>query len=399
VAARLFANIRNTLLVWARESAGLSPEVAAKRIGVPVERLTAWERGDERPSVPQLRKAAATYKRSLAVFFLAEPPKSPPLIHDFRRLEQGHTAARSPELLIELRRARRRREIAVEIAQDIDERIEDIPLQGTLRDDTERLAARAREWLGVTVAQQSAWKGDYGVLNGWLALLESKHILVFQTGDVPLTEMRGCSISEYPMPAIVLNATDAPRGRAFTLGHELVHLLLRNGGLCDPGRVSETGRTENEQVEIFCNAVAAAIMVPADDLLSTRLVRDASKGAQSWDEAAIRELADRYAVSREVIVRRLLTLGKTTNDFYEHKREEYRQQFVAAREQAKEARGFPPYSRVVVRDLGKRYTRMVLEALDRERITPADVADYLGVRLKHLPDIAEAAQSTTGGDT
>jgi hypothetical protein len=37
----------------------------------------------------------------------------------------------------------------------------------------------------------------------------------------------------------------------------------------------------------------------------------------------------------------------------------------------------------------------VLEALERDRITPADVSDYLGVRLKHLDDITMTVQRTT----
>jgi len=389
---RIFANIDPRLLVWARESAGLPVELAAKRVGVDSERLLAWEHGDDRPSIPQLRKSAAVYKRPLAVFFLPEPPATPPPLHDFRRLDAANRPQGSPELLTEFRRARRRRQIAIEIASESDEGIQDIPIRATTRDDPERLAQAARDWLGITVRQQATWRGEYGPLNDWLSVVEARPILVFQTGDIDLREMRGFSISEYPMPAIVLNATDAPKGRAFTLAHELVHLFLRNGGVCDPVGVSDTGRTDDERVEVFCNLVAGAIMVPSDELVNEPSIRHAGH-RQVWDEAMLRELSERYAVSREVIVRRLLILGKTTSEFYELKREEYRQQFVAARERAKEAGGFAPYPRVVVRDLGKRYTRLVLEALNREQITRADVSDYLGVRLKHLPDIVEAAQS------
>ena len=112
---------------------------------------------------------------------------------------------------------------------------------------------------------------------------------------------------------------------------------------------------------------------------------------REWDEAILRELAERYAVSREVILRRLLILGRTTEAFYERKRAEYRQQFLEMRERAREAGGFAPYPRLVVRDNGRRYTRLVLDALDRDQITAADVTDYLGVSLRHLAEIAEAA--------
>lgn len=38
------------------------------------------------PTIAQLRKAAEVYKRSLAVFFLSEPPEGFDTLRDFRRL-------------------------------------------------------------------------------------------------------------------------------------------------------------------------------------------------------------------------------------------------------------------------------------------------------------------------
>jgi Zn-dependent peptidase ImmA (M78 family)/transcriptional regulator with XRE-family HTH domain len=398
MASRIFANVAPAVLAWARESAGLSIDVAARKLAVTSDKVEAWERGEERPSVAQLRKAGVVYKRPLATFFLSEPPESVAPIHDFRRLAGPERLARSPEFLIELRRARRRRLIAVEIATEAEESVPDVSLRATTADDPDTLAQAARQWLGVSVAQQSEWRGDYGPLSGWVSLVESRAVLVFQTGHVDIDEMRGFSISEYPLPAIVLNATDAPRARAFTLAHELVHLFLRNGGVCDPARVPDGGQTDDERVEVFCNRVAGALMVPTADLLNDPAIRSVGGGPRAWDESVLRRLADRFAVSREVVLRRLLILGRTTQAFYEGKRDEYRQAFLAQRREAKEAgTGFAPYPRVVVRDLGKRYTRTVLDAYEREQITSADVADYLGVRLKHLADISEAAQSS-GGD-
>jgi hypothetical protein len=41
---------------------------------------------------------------------------------------------------------------------------------------------------------------------------------------------------------------------------------------------------------------------------------------QPWPEATLRVLADHFAVSREVVLRRLLVLERTTEEFYESKR-------------------------------------------------------------------------------
>ena len=94
------------LLIWARESASLTEEAVAKKIGVKAERIRAWESGQGRPSVAQLRNFAAATKRPLAVFYLAEPPGTFDALHDFRAATgAGVSAATSPDLTFEIRRA------------------------------------------------------------------------------------------------------------------------------------------------------------------------------------------------------------------------------------------------------------------------------------------------------
>ena len=42
---------------------------------------------------------------------------------------------------------------------------------------------------------------------------------------------------------------------------------------------------------------------------------------------------------------------------------------------------------------GRSFTRRVLEAFDEDRITASDIADLLGVRLKHLDRIRTVVQA------
>lgn len=387
------AVIKPDLLVWARNTPGLSLEAAAKKLGVRPARLSDWEENRLSPTVTQLRKAASVYKRPLAVFFLPRPPAQPQPLHDFRRLPDREHARLSPELLLEMRRARRRRALAVELLGDLQQPVPSLPLRATVDDDPEAIAARARQWLAVSLAQQSSWLGTYEALNGWLAAFEAHGFLVFQTTDVNLDEMRGFSLNERHLPVIVLNAKDYPRARVFTLAHEFAHVVLDTGGVCDPERIGRRARTPDERVEVFCNYVAGSLLVPSDALLGDPRIA-ATPGRHEWTDTAIRALSDAFAVSREVILRRLLILGRTTEAFYERKRNEYQAHYARlaalARERAREQEGHPPVYRIVVRDNGRRYTRLVLDAFEGERITAADVSDYLGVRLKHLDRIADA---------
>lgn len=71
-------------------------------------------------------------------------------------------------------------------------------------------------------------------------------------------------MSDFPRPVVAVNGQDAYVGRNFTLVHELVHLALHPGGICNPvGDVGVGG------AEAFCNAVAAAILVPLMHCLPT----------------------------------------------------------------------------------------------------------------------------------
>jgi hypothetical protein len=120
------------------------------------------------------------------------------------------------------------------------------------------------------------------------------------------------------------------------------------------------------------------------------------KGAQ-WADEEIALLAHAYRASREAVVRRLLVLGKTTEDFYRRKRKQLQAEFEAQQEEAQqrkalglEAEGFAPPDRMAVSTAGPFFVRLVLESYHQEKITPNDLSSFLGVRLKHVSKIEHA---------
>ena len=81
------------ILVWAREAAGPTQEVAAKKLGFQdtarsfaADKLAAIEYGQKEPSRPQLLKMASQYRRPLLTFYLSKPPAQVGLGVDFRTL-------------------------------------------------------------------------------------------------------------------------------------------------------------------------------------------------------------------------------------------------------------------------------------------------------------------------
>ena len=379
------ALVNPELLVWARESAGLSLEDAAKKAHIRPERLSEWETGSERPTIAQLRLLGRAYHRPIAVFYLSRAPKKFQAMHDYRRLSGTIAAGASYELMLEIRRARDRREITIELLRDLNLEAPTFTFELSPSQSAEAAAANLRAYLGVKDDEQFSWRSQYEALNGWRTALEAAGILVFQATKVDIDEMRGFSFSELPLPVAVVNIGDTPLGRVFSLVHEAAHVALRESGLCD--MVDEGERPPEEQrIEIFCNAVAAATLMPRDLILRDPDVR--SRSGTNWSDQDIQTVARRFKVSREAFLRRMLTLGKTTPEFYRAKRRQFIEEY---RKRRKELEGFAPPDAVAIARAGNFFTRLVLDSYHRERITSGDVSEYLDVKLKHLQKIQRAA--------
>ena len=394
MAKRIEALARPELLVWARKSAGYTQEQAAKRAAVPVARLQGWEAGTRRPTVNQLRKLANLYKRPLAVFYLPTPPKDFKPLHDYRRLPGEIAGIESPQLRLAVRYAHDRRLAALEMTRALGERYQRLSLMAEMAEAPETLAAKLRQVLGVSIEEQLSWPDRYSALHGWREALERLGILVFQFEDVPPAEARAFSISASPLPVIAVNTKDAPSGRVFSMLHEFCHLALRRGGLCDLDDDKPRPRDEL-QIEVTCNGVAGAILVPREHLLRQPTV--SAKGRYiEWEDTDLASLARQYKVSREVVLRRLLLCGLVTKDYYQRKRNEYLQ-YEETKPQSR--RGFAPPHKVALGVAGRLFTRLVLESYHQESISARDVADLLNIRLQHLHriELALAGRAVSPG--
>ena len=379
MAERIEAFVNPSMLTWARQSASMDIETAADKAKVKPERLALWEGGDARPTINQLRNLGKIYKRPIAVFYLPEPTSGYQPMRDFRRLRGDGAAGESPELAFEIRQANARREIALELIAALGEEPAEFPLAATMADDEEVLSAKIRAFLGIDIDTQTSWKPDYPSFNAWRAAFENAGILVFQAAGVSIEEMRGFSISDMPLPVIVVNNKDVVNGRIFTLFHELAHILLREGGICD--------LYDDAGIEVFCNGVAGATLIPRESLISEEVVTSKS-GDVHWSDHEIRAIANKYGVSNEVALRRILGIGRTTEHFYEIKREQFRRNYSFL---ANKKRGGPvtPHIKALSRN-GHSFARLVLRNYYQDYITAGDVSEFLDVRLKHIPNIDAA---------
>jgi Zn-dependent peptidase ImmA (M78 family)/DNA-binding XRE family transcriptional regulator len=372
------ALVKPELLVWARKRSGLSLEAAARKITVKPEKLAEWEAGEEKPSIAQLRKAAAVYKFSLAVFFLPEPPEGFEPIRDFRRA-QGSSARMSSALVYGIRRAQERRELALELASAVGEPPIPFKPKASTDEDPEIVGARLRSVLGVSLSEQSRWGDAYAPLRRWKQAVEALGVLVFEFKDVEVTEARGFSRNEKLFPVIGLNGADSTAGRCFSLCHELAHLLLRAGGVCE---FFQHASVEHRQLEEWCNHVAAAVLMPKELVLEQV---DAQRRTKV-DFDALERLARKFSVSQEAMVVRLVELDRLPRTQITPTLDTLRQKFS----QLPKPDGQPQQYVLALKKNGAAFSALVLAAYRVEAITLSDVAIHLEMKLKHLPKLQVA---------
>jgi Zn-dependent peptidase ImmA (M78 family) len=249
----------------------------------------------------------------------------------------------------------------------------------SLSDDPETTAARERDRIAITVDDQSSFRSLYKAFDKWREALESFNIVVYQT-RIPPEEARGFTLLDHMLPTIVVSITDAIAARIFTLFHEYAHLLLGVSGICIPNE-SPHDDANVQEIERFCNHFAGAFLVPRHALETDENARLISRESYV-DDACLNELARRFKVSSQVILRRLLICSLISRNQYMNKLTE----LLSQEKPQKHGFGLRPSKRCVLEN-GKLFASLVLEARERELITHSDLADYLSINLKHMGEV------------
>lgn len=291
---------------WARESAGLGPEGAARAIGIVPTSLIAIENGEKEPSRTTLSKMANVYRRSLLTFYLPIPPRKGDRGEDFRTVVGDQTVETDADVDALVRDLRARQSLVRTVLED-DQDVQPLEFVGSasMNDGVPALAASIERMLGITRAQYRAQKdvdsafsllrkraGDAGVFVLLIGNLGSHH------SAIPVEAFRVFAVADRIAPFIVINDGDTRAAWSFTLLHELAHLWLGATG------VSGGGAPEMK-IERFCNDVAAEFLLPRSDV---QVINIAGLELNS-QIAAVAEYANRWRVSRQMVAYGLLKAG------------------------------------------------------------------------------------------
>lgn len=381
------------VLKWARESSGLSITDAAQQIGIASDRISAFERGADQPTITTARNLARVYRRPVAALLLPRPPAEEDTPVDFR---QGTGAVQlGPASRIAIREAARVQTAAAELFDALD--IVPDWRTGSLntRSDVGKVATEIRERLGISTAAQLRWPDARVAFTSWRSALGDSGVLVLQRA-FPTAEARGFSLAAASPPTVVVNRSDAITARSFTLFHELGHILLGTGGLCLPEATLQPLLQVPEE-ETFCNALAGEVLVPTPALLRDEQALSVVRKHAIPSDAELAGLARRFGVSMQVFWWRLRDVGYVASVDYGTKWAQWRSRtYEGSRRTAASGGGESAVDRTL-HENSRTFVTAVLEARTRGLLGMDQVIDWLGVRYKDVHVLEERLSGSPRG--
>ena len=370
------------VLVWAREAAVMSKKNASEKTGLSLSRLNQLEKGAQKPNLDELKSLAKTYNRTIATLLLKQPPQEKPLPKDCRTLNSNQIGSFHEKTVVAIRKARAMAKSLVELKEDFGIPRLNFSIRATLETSPKKLAQKLRkEWL---LSEIREIENLNHALEAYIEKVEELGVAVFQ---LSLTQdgLRGFSIVDDIVPIIgIKRGGEAPTSKIFTLFHELGHIILNEGGLCD------LKDTNTKRIEIWCNAFSAEILVPTDELLNLELVkRYAQENEKEWVKQHLINIGKRFHVGPLVILRSLLENRLTSQAFYKNKHEAWNKpQFGRAKNP--EGRNI---AKETIKEKGRTYVSLAFKAFDQNRIDIKDLSDFLGVRMAYIGKTRELLTS------
>lgn len=295
-------NIKPELLRWACERSGLDIQILTRRM----PQLPDWEHQNKKPTLKQLERFSNMVHIPIGYLFLDKPPVELVPIPDFRTLNNKYINKPSPDLLDTVYICQQRQEWYRDYARSMGETPCQFIGAVNLKHDIDDVASQIRKVLGFEIESRRQLKTWEEALRQFIEQADALGVLVMVNGVVGSNnrrkldprEFRGFALSDDMAPLIFINGSDTKSAQMFTLAHELAHIWLGETGLSDIEPVC----TPSNQVEIWCNKVAAEILVPIE------ILRKEYKKAEKLSDEVPR-LARHFKVSTLVILRRIHDAG------------------------------------------------------------------------------------------
>lgn len=392
------------ILRWARQTAGLEPEEAARKIqlrdsrkGTAVDRLAALEEGEELPTRAMLHRMSKAYRRPLVAFYLADVPPKGDRGQDFRTLPVPPEPEDEAHLDALLRQIKARQRLVRAAMEDEDED-EPLAFVGSKRmsQGETSVAEAIRGELQLSIDEFRAAPNADEAFDYVREKAEAAGIFVLLMGDLgsyhtaldPVV-FRGSALADPVAPFIVINDRDSHAAWTFTLLHELAHLWIGQTGVS--GGVPEAG------VERFCNDVASALLVDSSEIDAFPALEPLTLEARHH---LIASYADTWNVSRSLIAYRLYRGGRIPREEWQRLQRDFRESWeqhrAVTRSNRRRREGGPDYYVIRRHRLGTSLVQLTGRMVASGTLTTTKAARILGVRPANVARLVDPTVVSAG---
>lgn len=359
---------------WCCADLGITPDELAAKTGISASMMARVMAREDGMTFNQLRRVAEYFGRGV-LFFLEEGPVDEALVHSpqFRTLANQKPEL-SPKLKGLIERVEKQRDVYLSLREDLDDDARPCFKPPALPREHLGGAARiARQWLGL---------GESNNFDSYRESLESRGILVFRSNGYngkwqigKENPVIGFSLYDDVCPVVVVKKQDSENRQSFTLMHELGHLLLHKSSSID----DEQDLQSHHGHEKEANAFAGHLLVP-DAFLTNITDAERPEDVSQYD-LWLASQRRAWGVSIEVILRRLLDVGRLQKSQYES----YRQWHERSARNEIEGGNREWRHREPRHIFGDTFVRTVLDALNARHITLAKASSYLdNLKIKDL---------------
>lgn len=385
------------ILIWARETAGLSLEEASRKLGIseargipPPDRLAALESGEIEPTRSMLVKMEKHYRRPLLVFYMSAPPLREDRGQDFRKLPENYSDTSEANVDALIRGIIARQRLLRAALEDEDEAVK-LPFVGSMKlaDGVKAVLASIQNTINFDLGEFRKRKTVDDAFSLLRTKVETIGVFVVLVGDlgshhteIGLDQFRGFALADDVAPFVVINDRDSKAAWSFTLVHELVHIWLGQTGI--------SNNNPSGGIEKFCNEVAGEILLPKDDLDEFKL--DEAQGLAD----TVTKFADKRNISSTMVAYKLYQNGSIDRDTWLSLRQKYKnlwdEQRESRRKMAREKGGSGGPSHYVTRRhrLGTTLVTLVQRMVQSGALTTTKAGIILGEKGRNVQKLFEA---------
>jgi Zn-dependent peptidase ImmA (M78 family) len=373
-----YAYINYKILKWARDKSPISLEDIPIRIkDISSEDVEKWEKGVDFPSINEAKELANLYDVPFAALYLNEiPDKDETKFIDRRTYKDNLNTEISYELWKEINRLKSCRESAIELL-NLDRYINSINKFKT-NEETDQIIDEVRKTFEIETPLKNKTEYSNKAFNYYRKKIEKNGIMVLQIEGITIEEIRGMSFNYKILPIIAVNKKDSDRAKVFTMFHELAHLIRRTSNIC---LIDFNERADGEEKN--CNNMAANILIPKEEL------NNSIKNIDIRLDEEIEKIADKFTVSKFVIIKRLFDLNKIEFTIYKNKYNKYLNEFNEIKEIKRKSgqKVIVLPDKKLISSNGNLFPQIILDAYYDGKISFGEVCNTLNVKSKYVENI------------